>query len=241
MVSTWTKSAARMPRAWAVRNCFQVGRCGGVRGRSRRRAGSATPWRRRSGGRARLARAGAPARIAGCHPDHEPTDRGCRGRPSGTPPAGVVPLVGDQPPVPGEQRRRGHREHLTPTGVRHPWTSHPGPAPSGNSADSARPGRRPRRSLRDDPSTRQAVQARSSNRAPHVLQDVMQTAALAIRRSSGLETPLPLREKHTLHAISPRPKASRAAPGTIIPGARDQDFPQLSAGTSRQERRILIG
>jgi hypothetical protein len=24
-VSTWTKSAARMPRAWAVRNCFQVG------------------------------------------------------------------------------------------------------------------------------------------------------------------------------------------------------------------------
>jgi len=28
-VSTWTKSTARMPRAWAVRNCFQVGPCGG--------------------------------------------------------------------------------------------------------------------------------------------------------------------------------------------------------------------
>ena len=35
-------------------------------------------------------------------------------RPSRTPPAGVIPLTRDQPPVPGEQRRRGHGEHLTP-------------------------------------------------------------------------------------------------------------------------------
>ena len=55
-----------------------------------------------------------PARIVGCHADHELADRGCRGRPSGTPPAGVVPLAGDQPSVPGEQRRGGHREDLTP-------------------------------------------------------------------------------------------------------------------------------
>ena len=28
------------------------------------------------------------------------------------PPAGVVPFACDQAPVPGQQRRRGHREHL---------------------------------------------------------------------------------------------------------------------------------
>ena len=55
-----------------------------------------------------------PARIVSCHADHELADRGCRGRPSGTPPAGVVPTAGDQPPVPGQQCRRGHREHLAP-------------------------------------------------------------------------------------------------------------------------------
>ena len=35
-------------------------------------------------------------------------------RPSGTPSAGVVPSAGNQPPVPGEQHCRGHREHLAP-------------------------------------------------------------------------------------------------------------------------------
>jgi hypothetical protein len=44
----------------------------------------------------------------------ELADRGCRGRPPRTPAAGVVPFARDQPPVPGEQRRRGHREHLAP-------------------------------------------------------------------------------------------------------------------------------
>ena len=56
----------------------------------------------------------SPARIVGCHADYERADRDCRGRPPGTPPLAVVPLTCDQPPVPGEQRRRGHRIHLTP-------------------------------------------------------------------------------------------------------------------------------
>ena len=39
------------------------------------------------------------------------------GRP-GRPSAGVIPLARDQPPVPGDQRRRGHHEHLTPAAAR---------------------------------------------------------------------------------------------------------------------------
>ena len=35
-----------------------------------------------------------------------------------TPAARVVPLARDQPTVPGEQRRRGHRKHLTPPAAR---------------------------------------------------------------------------------------------------------------------------
>jgi hypothetical protein len=46
--------------------------------------------------------------------DHELLDRGRRGRPPGTPTARVIPLARDQPPVPGEQRRRCHHEHLAP-------------------------------------------------------------------------------------------------------------------------------
>jgi hypothetical protein len=56
-----------------------------------------------------------PARIVGRHADHKRADHGGRGRPPGTPPLAVVPLTCDQPPVPGERRRRGHSEHLTPT------------------------------------------------------------------------------------------------------------------------------
>jgi hypothetical protein len=48
------------------------------------------------------------------HADHELPDRGCRGRSSRMPPVRVVPLAADETPVPGEQRRRGHHEHLTP-------------------------------------------------------------------------------------------------------------------------------
>ena len=67
---------------------------------------SATGWSGRGGRSWRL--------PWGRRPDHELADRDCRGRPSGTPSAGVVPFAGDQPPVPGEQRRRGHSEDLTP-------------------------------------------------------------------------------------------------------------------------------
>ena len=55
-----------------------------------------------------------PSRIIRRHVEYELADRGCRGWPSGTPATRVVPLACGQPPVPGEQRRRGHREHLAP-------------------------------------------------------------------------------------------------------------------------------
>ncbi len=54
-----------------------------------------------------------PGRIVRRDADHELADRGCYGRPSGTP-AGVVPFACDQSPVPGEQRCRGYGEHLAP-------------------------------------------------------------------------------------------------------------------------------
>ena len=60
----------------------------------------------------------SPGRIVRRDADHELPDRCCRRRPTGTAPAGVVPRAGDQPPVPGEQRRRGHREHLAPSSAR---------------------------------------------------------------------------------------------------------------------------
>jgi hypothetical protein len=50
-----------------------------------------------------------PRRIARRH-----ADRGWRGRPPGTRSACVVPCGCDQTPVPGEQRRRGHRKHVAP-------------------------------------------------------------------------------------------------------------------------------
>ena len=55
-----------------------------------------------------------PPGITGRDADHQLADRSYRGRPPGTPPAGVVPFAGDQSLVPGQQRRRGHREHLAP-------------------------------------------------------------------------------------------------------------------------------
>ena len=53
-------------------------------------------------------------RIVRGHADHELADRPCRGRPSGPPAVRVIPLAGDQAPMPGQQRRGGHREHLAP-------------------------------------------------------------------------------------------------------------------------------
>ena len=107
-----------MPRAWAVRNCFQVGPRAARRGID---PGVVQDLPHR-GGRDRMAEPDElalhapvpPRRVLRRHTDHERPDRGWRGRPPGTPPAGVIPLPGDQPPVPGQQRRRGHREHLTP-------------------------------------------------------------------------------------------------------------------------------
>ena len=55
-----------------------------------------------------------PRWIVSRHLDHELPDRGYRRRPSGTPAARIVPFARGQPPLPGEQRRRGHHEHLTP-------------------------------------------------------------------------------------------------------------------------------
>ena len=57
----------------------------------------------------------SPGRIVDGHADNELADRGCRARPSGTPTGRVVPSACDQLSVPGEQRRRGHREHLAPS------------------------------------------------------------------------------------------------------------------------------
>ncbi len=96
-LAAWTKSPARMPRAWAVRNSFQAGPL--------RRGCGADPGvvqdlPHRGGGdlvaelnELALHAPVPPARIVGCHADHELADRGCRGRPSGTPPAGVVPFA----------------------------------------------------------------------------------------------------------------------------------------------------
>lgn len=47
------------------------------------------------------------------NPRHdELADRGCCSPPPGTPLAGMVPLPCDEPPTPGQQRRRCHDEHL---------------------------------------------------------------------------------------------------------------------------------
>jgi hypothetical protein len=54
--------------------------------------------------------------------EYERADRGCRGWQSGTPATRVVPLARDQPPMLGEQRRRGHCKHLIPPAARNqPW------------------------------------------------------------------------------------------------------------------------
>jgi len=55
-----------------------------------------------------------PCGVLRRHADYELADRSRRGRPSGTPPARVVPLARDKPAVPGEQRRGCHREYLAP-------------------------------------------------------------------------------------------------------------------------------
>ena len=56
----------------------------------------------------------APASWVVCsHADHELADRSRPGRPPGTPAFSCNPTC-DPPAVPGQERRRGHREHLVP-------------------------------------------------------------------------------------------------------------------------------
>jgi hypothetical protein len=55
-----------------------------------------------------------PGRMVRSDADDELPDHSRRGRSSGTPPVRVIPFACDQSPVPGQQRRRGHREHLAP-------------------------------------------------------------------------------------------------------------------------------
>jgi hypothetical protein len=63
--------------------------------------------------------------------NHELADRRRRGRPPRTPAARAVPLARDQPTVPGEQRRRGHRKHLTPPAARDQSRQRRQPQPAG--------------------------------------------------------------------------------------------------------------
>jgi hypothetical protein len=60
-----------------------------------------------------------PGRVLGCHAHHEILD--CRGGgwPSGSTASGVVPLSGNQPAVPGQDRGRSNREDLGPAATGH--------------------------------------------------------------------------------------------------------------------------
>jgi len=95
----WVLSCRRGCRGLARSGTASTsGRCAGVRGRSRRHGGSATPLKRRSGGRARLAHAGAPS--TGILPRqllHQRADLRWKRQPSRRARIGPFPL--DQPPV----------------------------------------------------------------------------------------------------------------------------------------------
>jgi len=117
-VSTWTTSAARMPRALRGRELLpgraRAARCGID-------PGVVQDLPHRGGGdrvtgldEFALHAPVPPRRVLRRDAGHEFPDRGWRGRSAGTPPAGVVPLACDQSPVPGQQCRRSHREDLTP-------------------------------------------------------------------------------------------------------------------------------
>jgi hypothetical protein len=117
-VSAWTKSTATIPRACAVKNCFQVGRAP----RCRIDPGWIQDLPHRGGGD-RMAEpdeltlhAPVPTRrVLRRHADHQLPDRGWRGRSSRPPPVRAVPFAADEMPVPGEQRCPGHHEHLAPS------------------------------------------------------------------------------------------------------------------------------
>ena len=56
----------------------------------------------------------APGGVLGGHAHHEVFDGCCGGWTSGSAACGVVPLSGDQPAVPGQDRGRSDREDLGP-------------------------------------------------------------------------------------------------------------------------------
>jgi hypothetical protein len=88
------KSVARMPCAWAVRNCRQVGRCGGVRGRCRLASGSTTPCWVQSvaeSGEVALDPSVPPGRVLRGQPQDQLAQLGCRGPAAGAA-AGLGPM-----------------------------------------------------------------------------------------------------------------------------------------------------
>jgi len=62
----------------------------------------------------------APGGVLGGHAHHEVLDGCCGGWTSGSAACGVVPLSGDQPAVPGQDRGSSDREDLGPPATWHP-------------------------------------------------------------------------------------------------------------------------
>jgi hypothetical protein len=83
----------------------------------------------------------APGRILPRHPDDQRLDRGPGGGSSWPGPTGVVPLAGDEAPVPAQDRGRGDREDLRPPAAAHqrPPTPASSRCPSPRSDDCSLP------------------------------------------------------------------------------------------------------
>ena len=61
----------------------------------------------------------SPGRVLPRHPDDQHLDRGPGRWSSWSAPVGVVPLAGDEVPVPAQERSRGDREDLRPPAAAH--------------------------------------------------------------------------------------------------------------------------
>jgi len=118
IVSTWKKSAARIPSAWAVRNSASSGRCGADPGRRQPRARSPRPWTARSdapAGSTHPGFYGGPNVVLPCPMQHQLLQRGRRRcTPGVSTSSGVVPLPGDQAAVPAQQRPWGDQKDAAP-------------------------------------------------------------------------------------------------------------------------------
>lgn len=118
-MSRWKKSAAMIPSARAVRNSRQLGPV-------QRGAGSIPAACRichtveeaigcPSPAKLALDSTMPPPRVPPRQAQHQPLERGRRGRsPSAPASSGEVPLPGDQPAVPGQQRPRRDRDNVPP-------------------------------------------------------------------------------------------------------------------------------